>query len=74
MAVRLPAKLVEELGLREGDEVTLHPVDGRTLRIERDARVKAAVERLAEIGKSASVPPGFKFDREEANARGPDEA
>jgi len=35
LAVRLPATVVEALGLREGDDVTLHATGQRSLEIER---------------------------------------
>lgn len=50
LAVRLPATVVETLGLKEGDE----------------SRAEA-LRVLQSLGRP--LPPGFKFDREEANER-----
>ena len=67
LAVRLPQRLVEEMDLREGDEVNLARVDDRTLSIEKARRRKQALERLASM--KIKLPPDYKFDREEANER-----
>lgn len=68
LAVRLPAAVVERLGLKEGDEVEIEVADARTFRIGRDGRREAALEILRQLGWH--LPPGFRFDREEANERG----
>lgn len=68
MAVRLPAAVVRGEGLKEGDELRLSSAEGGTLRIETEADRLA---RLAELRRlRGSAPTDFKFDREEANARG----
>lgn len=71
LAVRLPAKVVEELNLREGDEVevkTNDAADGpRLFSIERRPDRKAIVESLRKY--RGIVPADFKFDRDEANER-----
>jgi antitoxin MazE len=69
LAVRLPASLVEELGLKEGDEIKLTARGKKRLEVSEDERRKAAIERMRAL--SVPLPPGYKFDREEANARGP---
>ena len=65
LAVRLPVELVRKLGLKEGDMVgadrlalyKVHPPRTRqeALEVMRNTRWK--------------LPEGYKFDREEANAR-----
>ncbi len=67
LAVRLPAALVQELGLKEGDEVELRPLDARTLEVARSREVEEAIARLRALARP--LPPGYKFDREEANER-----
>jgi antitoxin MazE len=65
LAVRLPADLVRQLGLKEGDYV------------ERDrlalykARPKMSREEALEVMRKSrwELPADYKFDREEANAR-----
>ena len=68
LAVRIPAAMVRELGLQEGDDVDLRLVGEKELALitERERR-EAAVAILRTFRGSA--PPDFVFDREEANAR-----
>jgi len=68
LAVRLPAALVETLGLREGDEIAVEVADARTFRINRDPRRDDALEVLRGLGWH--LPEAFRFSREDANARG----
>ena len=68
LAVRLPAALVEALDLKEGDEVEIEVADPRSFRVARDGRRAAALETLRRLGWH--LPPDYRFDREEANARG----
>jgi antitoxin MazE len=68
LAVRLPKELVEMRDIQEGDEVF---VDIRKKQID----VRSKEEQRAAFLKSMEkfnweVPKGYKFDREEANARG----
>lgn len=66
LAVRLPAALVEALGLKEGDEFDVKPGKGRF----EAARKMTVEERLKELERfRGSIPKGFKFDREEASRR-----
>jgi antitoxin MazE len=68
LAVRLPAAVVEVLGLKEGDEIQIEIAGERTLRVERDRTREAALETLRAL--AWKLPPDFKFSREEANERG----
>ena len=68
LAVRLPAAVVERLGLREGDEIAIEVADSQHFRIARDPRRDEALETLRALGWT--LPEDFRFDREEANARG----
>ena len=67
LAVRLPKKLVEEMGLSPGDELNVVEVKGRTIAVEKDQRRKKALENLASL--NLKLPPGYKFNRDEANER-----
>jgi antitoxin MazE len=67
LAVRLPKKLVDEMGLNAGDEVNLVQAADRVLSIEKDRRREQALERLASM--RLTLPHGYKFDRGEANER-----
>lgn len=67
LAVRLPAVVTDALELREGDEIEIRVAGNREFDIRRDQSRQKALERLRKLRRP--IPPGFKFDREEANAR-----
>lgn len=67
LAIRLPASVVKALGLKEGDEVEVHVVGDRVFGIDRDRSRERALERIRAFRKE--LPPGWKLDRDEANAR-----
>lgn len=66
LAVRLPAKLVEELGVKEGDEVTITAKGDHAAEIEKKPSWEELLAQVRKIRKP--LPADFKFDREEANA------
>jgi antitoxin MazE len=68
LAVRLPAAIVEALSLREGDEIEIEVAGRRRFHVARDRRRDAALEALRNLGWT--LPPDFRFSREEANRRG----
>ncbi len=70
LAVRLPKALTDELGLKAGDEVTMVALPDGTIALAKDDRRARAIERLRTL--KWTLPPDYKFDREEANARGRD--
>ena len=66
LAVRLPAELVRELGLREGDEVALRAEDGG-FAIRREARPEEVLAGLRRFrGRLAAAD---RMSREDANGR-----
>jgi antitoxin MazE len=67
LALRLPAAVVEALGLEEGDEVEVRVAGERAFEVARDRRRERALERIDTLCKP--LPPGWRFDRDEANAR-----
>ena len=67
LAIRLPASVVEALGLKAGDEVEVHVAGDRTFAIARDSRRERALALIRSFRKQ--LPPDWIFDREEANAR-----
>jgi antitoxin MazE len=67
LAVRLPAALVEALDLKEGDEIEIGLIGDRSFAVGRDNSRTEALDRLKAL--SWKLPPGFKFDRDEANER-----
>jgi antitoxin MazE len=71
LAVRLPAKLVEELGLEEGDEIKIVRATKEELQVERKPTVDELFERVRQMPKK--LPADLKFDRDDANRRGNDD-
>ena len=67
LAVRLPATIVEALELSEGDEIEIRIAAARQFDVSRDRSKEKALERLKRLRKP--LPAGFRFDREDANAR-----
>jgi len=67
LAVRLPASVVETLGLQEGDEVEIVIAGTHRFEIERDDGRARALARLKALRRP--LPKGFRFDRDEANER-----
>jgi antitoxin MazE len=67
LAVRLPASVVETLGLQEGDEIEITVAGTHRFEIERDDSRARALTRLKTLRKP--LPKGFRFDRSEANER-----
>jgi antitoxin MazE len=67
LAVRLPAAVVDALGLREGDEIEVHVADARQFGVARKPGREELLKRLRAF--RGRLPADFKFDRDEANAR-----
>ena len=66
LGVALPASVIEAFNLHEGDEVD---VSVTPVRPARDpAKIREALIRLRKY--RGTLPKDFRFDREEANARG----
>lgn len=67
LAVRLPAAVVRELGLREGDDIEIDIAGPNRMEV---ARKPSREEKLIAIRRfRGRLPADFKFDRDEANAR-----
>ena len=67
LGVRLPRALVDDLGLKPGDELQVVAATSRRVEVRKDARREQAVERMRARG--LRIPEGYRFDRDEANAR-----
>jgi antitoxin MazE len=67
LAVRLPDAVVKALKLKTGDEIEIVVTGARQFEIGRDHRRERALERLRAL--KTPLPKGFRFDRDEANAR-----
>jgi antitoxin MazE len=67
LAVRIPAAVVGALGPKEGDEIDIHIADTRELVVAREPSREDLLKRLRAF--RGRLPPDFKFDRDDANAR-----
>lgn len=68
LAIRLPAKVVRALNLKEGDHIEVGIAEDRKFTIRRDPGIEKALASIRRLRRP--LPPGFKFDREDAHARG----
>jgi antitoxin MazE len=67
LAVRLPSAVVEALKLKEGDHIEIRIAKEHVFEVSRDPSRPRALARLRKLRRP--LPPGFVFDRDEANAR-----
>jgi len=67
LAVRLPTAVVDALELKEGDQIQIRIVGAREFEVQRDRQREDALDRLRALRRP--LPPGFDFDRDDANAR-----
>jgi antitoxin MazE len=68
LAVRLPKALVDELGLKEGDQLNVVAARDGAIEVEtREDQRRRALDRMA--ARNWTLPQGQHFDRDEANER-----
>lgn len=70
LALRIPSALVKRLNLSEGDAVSAELIEAALVeakRLDVEGRRKAALDQIGE-GRF-TLPPDWKFDRDEANWR-----
>ncbi|MEN9281153.1 MAG: hypothetical protein RL594_88 [Bacteroidota bacterium] len=67
LAVRLPASIVEELNLKEGDEIELVSSDMESFILHRYDNPAQLLERIRRF--RGRLPKGYNFDREGAHER-----
>ena len=67
LAVRLPASVVEALGLKEGDDIEIEVADARRFEIAKKPGREELVQRLRAY--RGRLPADFKFDRLAAHER-----
>jgi antitoxin MazE len=65
LAIRLPAAVVEVLGLKEGDQVEVRVAGAGQFDLERKPSGREVLARLRKY--RGILPADFKFDRLEAN-------
>ena len=68
LAVRLPAKLVSELGLSEGDEIEIVRASRERLEIERRISREEAIASMRALREKYAglIPAGYRFKRSDA--------
>jgi len=70
LAIRLPADIVEAVGLKDGDELELRIAGARAVAIVRSITPEQREAALARIKEARwKLPPDWKFDRDDANSR-----
>jgi antitoxin MazE len=67
LAVRLPKKLVEQLGLAEGDDVNVTAADAETIVISKNDGKGDFLLKLRVLQRPK--PKGFVWNRDDANRR-----
>jgi antitoxin MazE len=67
LAVRLPAAVVDALGLKEGDQVEIQVAGRKSFEVTRAPGTRELLARLRKF--RGRLPASFKFDRLEANER-----
>ena len=67
LAIRIPDAVVKALKLRPGDEIEVTIAGSRQFKVARDTGRERALARLRLL--KTPLPKGFRFDRDEANAR-----
>lgn len=67
LAVRLPAALVEALGLKEGDDIEIHALAKGVFGVERSLTLDERFELMRR--SRGTLPRDFRFDRDEAHER-----
>jgi antitoxin MazE len=67
LAVRLPAAVVDALGLKEGDQVEVQIAGKQAFQVAKAPGTRELLARLRRF--RGRLPATFKFDRLEANER-----
>ena len=67
LGVRLPRALVNDLGIKPGDEIDVVAATPTRIVVAKDERRAHAVDRMR--ARALILPEGYAFDRDEANTR-----
>jgi antitoxin MazE len=67
LAIRLPAAVVDVLQLQEGDDVEVVVAGERTFALKKKPGTEDLLARVRRL--RGKLPPDFRFDRDDANAR-----
>ncbi len=68
LAVRLPASVIEALGLKEGDDIEIQVAGRGAFEIAKKPGAREVLMRLRKY--RGRLPADFRFDRLEAHERG----
>jgi antitoxin MazE len=68
LAVRLPASVIEALGLKEGDDIEIQVAGRGVFEIAKKPGTREVLARLRKY--RGRLPADFRFDRLEAHERG----
>jgi antitoxin MazE len=63
LAVRIPAEVVEKLGISPKEEVEIRITGENSFEVARDHRRRDAIEAIRRL--AVPLPEGYKFNREE---------
>jgi antitoxin MazE len=67
LAVRLPKSLIEDMGLKEGDNVEIAPAGDQRIEIAAHDGRTTFLDKLRALQEP--TPEGFRWSRDEANER-----
>ncbi|CCD85709.1 Conserved protein of unknown function; putative SpoVT/AbrB-like, predicted transcription regulator T [Bradyrhizobium sp. ORS 285] len=67
LAVLLPKKLVDELGIKEGDDVSVLSLAKDAIAVQKAATRAEFLKQIEPL--RFPLPADYKFDRDEANGR-----
>lgn len=67
LAIRLPKQLIDDLELKEGDEIELIRAGEHRFAVERRDRAAEFLRSMQEF--RFPLPADYKFDRDDANRR-----
>jgi len=67
LAIRIPAKVVEVLDLKDGDQIEIRIAGEREFEVSRDRSRENALARLRKLRRP--LPAGFTFDRNAVHER-----
>ncbi|MDP9015065.1 MAG: AbrB/MazE/SpoVT family DNA-binding domain-containing protein [Pseudomonadota bacterium] len=67
LTIRLPAAVVDALGLKEGHQIEIQVAGMRSFDVAKAASARELLARLRKF--RGTLPTNFKFDRLEANER-----
>ena len=68
LAVRLPASVVDALGLKEGDDIEIYADQPGAFSVSKKPTAAERIERLRSY--RGRLPADFRFDRESLSERG----